>query len=122
MPKLPWLHDKWGALEVVEKLSVYESGEGYPKTHYIANCDCGKTIEITTDNWAGKRATVDCGCGIGKQVRVRGYLRFGLSQRIYDLCRDNELGHEDAVSMILEAGLIHLGYGDIRKREVRDDS
>ena len=63
---------RWGRLEAVS--SNVEDREieiqpGWSETHkdaeyFVLKCDCGNEIRIWKNEWKGKKALRDCGCGM----------------------------------------------------------
>ena len=108
MARIPAVGDHWRALEVLRHIAVYDDGGGYPSKHFLLRCDCGKTFERHTHNWLGKKKTSDCGCGIGKVVDIKVAVKEGSYRKINILVEHGYGDLEQAVNIILEAGLDSL--------------
>jgi len=117
MARLPAIGDKFGCLEVVDRGTVENDDDGYGLIYYAEFiCECGNVFRVSSTKWAGKNKVKDCGCGIyankGRRVLYSVNIRQDHREAIVKLATDNQVAESEAVRMIIEAGLIHLGYGE----------
>lgn len=70
--------DKWGRLECTRLIvsheietaddgagGVYETGNSWDELKYELQCECGRVVVVRDQEFHGKRAMKDCGCGMG---------------------------------------------------------
>lgn len=105
MRKLPQVGDKWGTLEVIERLSVYEPNAGYPITVLIAKCKCGNKLRINSHNWLGRNKMPDCGCGSGPRQKVTLLISTAVHSKIVQLSLNMDQSVEQVTKMIFDSGL-----------------
>jgi len=63
---------RWARIECIKvterEFEEFESEYGTSveirRRVYVLRCDCGKQLERKVNEWPGKRAVPDCGCGI----------------------------------------------------------
>lgn len=114
MVKIPDGH-KWAAVTFhryeTRRIVVQSSGitEEYNMGMMLFSCDCGKSWETPTNEFAGRRVVLDCGCGTGKNER-RAILSVNVPVRLLDVLDEcakakTRGNRSEAVVAMLEAGL-----------------
>lgn len=86
--------------------------ESYTESMMGFSCKCGRVWEIKTNDFQGKRATPDCGCGAGKKERksiASYYLPIGLLERVDEYVaaqpKHSKMSVSEGVATLLTAAL-----------------
>lgn len=87
----------WSALTCIS-IDLAERRRDYPdttmfditnETQYTFKCRCGAQFKVWANEWKGKRATKDCGCGAGDNDDVKTTMSFYLSYALIVLARSS---------------------------------